>query len=72
MIVVSPSYSGDLSRYFAWDYRVLKTFARHYSTGEIIPEKLVKSMQGARKMFAATELQRQVYISKTKINLQFL
>lgn len=29
-------------------------------------------MQGARKMFAATELQRQVYISKTKINLQFL
>lgn len=49
------------SRYFAWDYRVLKTFARHYSTGEIIPEKLVESMQGARKMFAATELQRQVY-----------
>ncbi|KAK7854884.1 mitochondrial intermediate peptidase, partial [Quercus suber] len=37
------------------------TFARHYSTGEIIPEKLVKSMQGARKMFAATELQRQIF-----------
>lgn len=51
-------------RYFAWDYRVLKTFARHYSTGEIIPEKLVESMRGAKKMFAATELQRQVCFLK--------
>lgn len=49
-----------MPRYYAWDYRVLRTFARHYSTGEVIPEKLVESMQDARKMFAATELQRQV------------
>ncbi|XP_062153688.1 mitochondrial intermediate peptidase, mitochondrial isoform X2 [Alnus glutinosa] len=48
---------SNLFECFAWDYRVLRTFARHYSTGEIIPEKLVESMQGARKMFAATELQ---------------
>lgn len=47
-------------RYYAWDYRVLKTFAKHYSTGEIIPEKLVQSMQGAKNMFVATEMQRQV------------
>lgn len=52
---------SNLFEYFAWDYRVLRTFARHYSTGEIIPEKLVKSMQGARNMFAATELQRQIF-----------
>ncbi|XP_058205215.1 mitochondrial intermediate peptidase, mitochondrial [Rhododendron vialii] len=52
---------SNLFEYFAWDYRVLKTFARHYSTGEIIPEKLVESMRGAKKMFAATELQRQVF-----------
>lgn len=50
---------GD--RYYAWDYRVLKTFARHHSTGEEIPQKLVEAMQGAREMFAATDLQRQVY-----------
>ncbi|KAG2715928.1 hypothetical protein I3760_03G101800 [Carya illinoinensis] len=56
-------------RYFAWDYRVLRTFARHYSTGEIIPEKSVESMQGAKKMFAATELQLQVYTSNV-INQQ--
>ncbi|KAA8539812.1 hypothetical protein F0562_026504 [Nyssa sinensis] len=52
---------SNLFEYYAWDYRVLKTFARHYSTGEIIPEKLVESMQGAKKMFAATELQRQIF-----------
>ncbi|XP_062153687.1 mitochondrial intermediate peptidase, mitochondrial isoform X1 [Alnus glutinosa] len=52
---------SNLFECFAWDYRVLRTFARHYSTGEIIPEKLVESMQGARKMFAATELQRQIF-----------
>lgn len=48
-------------RYYAWDYRVLKKFARHCSTGEEIPQKLVKSMQGARDMFAATDLQRQIF-----------
>lgn len=52
---------GVLHRYYAWDYRVLRRFAKHYSTGEVIPEELVKSLQGARDMFAATELQRQVY-----------
>ncbi|KAF5743591.1 mitochondrial intermediate peptidase mitochondrial isoform X4 [Tripterygium wilfordii] len=51
----------ELLMYYAWDYRVLKRFGRHYSTGEIIPEKLVKSMLGARDMFAATELQRQIF-----------
>ncbi|GAB4825974.1 Mitochondrial intermediate peptidase [Ancistrocladus abbreviatus] len=52
---------SNLFEYYAWDYRVLKTFAKHYSTGEIIPEKLVESMRGAKSMFAATELQRQVF-----------
>ncbi|KAG6721273.1 hypothetical protein I3842_03G104700 [Carya illinoinensis] len=60
---------SNLFEYFAWDYRVLRTFARHYSTGEIIPEKSVESMQGAKKMFAATELQLQVYTSNV-INQQ--
>ncbi|KAJ7949611.1 Mitochondrial intermediate peptidase, mitochondrial [Quillaja saponaria] len=52
---------SNLFEYYAWDYRVLRTFARHYSTGEVIPQKLVESMQGARKMFSATELQRQIF-----------
>lgn len=49
------------NRYYAWDFRVLKTFARHYSSGDVIPKALVDSMRGAKKMFSATELQRQVY-----------
>ncbi|XP_027930316.1 mitochondrial intermediate peptidase, mitochondrial isoform X2 [Vigna unguiculata] len=52
---------SNLFEYYAWDYRVLRKFARHYSTGEEIPQKLVESMQGARDMFAATELQRQIF-----------
>ncbi|XP_020232734.1 mitochondrial intermediate peptidase, mitochondrial isoform X2 [Cajanus cajan] len=52
---------SNLFEYYAWDHRVLKKFARHYSTGEEIPPKLVESMKGARDMFAATELQRQIF-----------
>lgn len=48
-------------RYYAWDYRFLRKFARHCSSGEEIPQKLVELMQGAKKMFAATDLQRQVF-----------
>ncbi|XP_049363553.1 mitochondrial intermediate peptidase, mitochondrial [Solanum verrucosum] len=51
---------SNLFESYAWDYRVLKTFAKHYSTGDIIPKELVESMVGAKKMFAATELQRQI------------
>lgn len=51
-----------LVRHYAWDYRVLRTFARHCTTGEVIPEKLVEAMNSARNMFAATEMQRQVQV----------
>ncbi|KAL8217979.1 hypothetical protein R6Q57_021352 [Mikania cordata] len=57
-IAETPS---NLFEYYAWDYRVLKKFAKHYSTGDIIPEKLVTSMQGSKKMFAAMELQQQIF-----------
>ncbi|WRX17353.1 Peptidase M3A/M3B catalytic domain - like 3 [Theobroma cacao] len=56
-------YFHNASRYYARDYRVLRKFARHYSTGEVIPEKLVKSLNRARDMFAATELQRQIFFA---------
>lgn len=55
------SWSPWSLRYYAWDYRVLRTFARHDTTGDVIPEKLVEALNGARNMFAATEFQRQVY-----------
>ncbi|KAL3645220.1 Mitochondrial intermediate peptidase [Castilleja foliolosa] len=52
---------SNLFEYYAWDYRFLKTFAKHHLTGDPIPENLVKSLVGAKNMFAATELQRQVF-----------
>ncbi|XP_027103929.1 mitochondrial intermediate peptidase, mitochondrial-like isoform X2 [Coffea arabica] len=52
---------SNLFQYYAWDFRILKTFARHYSTGDVIPEDLVKSMRGAKDMFSGTELQRQIF-----------
>ncbi|KAI3517585.1 hypothetical protein L1887_16800 [Cichorium endivia] len=52
---------SNLFEYYAWDYRVLKKFARHYSTGDSIPEKLVDSMVGAKKMFVGMELQQQIF-----------
>ncbi|KAK7322431.1 hypothetical protein VNO77_25810 [Canavalia gladiata] len=52
---------SHLFEYYVWDYRFLKKFARHCSTGEEIPLKLVESLQGNRDMFAATEMQRQIF-----------
>ncbi|KAL4574877.1 hypothetical protein LXL04_021717 [Taraxacum kok-saghyz] len=52
---------SNLFEYYAWDYRVLKEFARHYSSGDSIPEKLVESIVGAKKMFAGMELQQQIF-----------
>ncbi|KAJ0971041.1 hypothetical protein J5N97_019000 [Dioscorea zingiberensis] len=60
---------SNLFEYYAWDYRVLKTFARHSLTGDVIPEKLVAAMNGARNMFAATELQRQIFYSMIDLTL---
>ncbi|KAJ7567508.1 hypothetical protein O6H91_02G150900 [Diphasiastrum complanatum] len=54
---------SNLFEYFAWDYRVLKHFAKHHTSGEVIPKKLVESMNNAKKLLAATELQRQVLYS---------
>ncbi|KAL2654121.1 hypothetical protein R1flu_022249 [Riccia fluitans] len=51
---------SQLFEYYAWDYRVLSKFAKHYQTGDPIPQKMVASMNNAKRMLAATEIQRQV------------
>ncbi|XP_077235756.1 zincin-like metalloproteases family protein isoform X2 [Tasmannia lanceolata] len=63
MVLDLAETPAHLFEYYAWDYRVLQTFARHYLTGDVIPEKLVESMNGAKSMFAATDLQRQIFYS---------
>jgi len=58
-----------LSICYAWDYRVLKTFALDETTGDAIPEKLVKALNASRNMFPATELQRQIFYSIMDLTL---
>ncbi|OQU76928.1 probable mitochondrial intermediate peptidase, mitochondrial isoform X2 [Sorghum bicolor] len=60
---------SNLFEYYAWDYRVLKTFALDETTGDAIPEKLVKALNASRNMFPATELQRQIFYSIMDLTL---
>ncbi|KAK1273304.1 hypothetical protein QJS04_geneDACA012347 [Acorus gramineus] len=63
MVLDLAETPSNLFEYYVWDYRVLKTFAKHHSAGDVIPKKLVEAMNGAKSMFAATELQRQIFYS---------
>ena len=49
-----------LMEYFASDPRVLRSFARHYKTGEQIPVDYVNTLVKSKAVFAASELQSQV------------
>lgn len=46
---------------WVWDADVLRTFARHYKTGEPIPEELVKGMVAAKNLGSGLEAEHQFY-----------
>ncbi|KAK7075656.1 hypothetical protein SK128_015080 [Halocaridina rubra] len=52
-----------LMEFFAMDTRVLRTFARHYKTGEPIPSELLERLVGSKSVFAASEMQLQTFYS---------
>lgn len=52
-----------LMEYFASDPRVLKMFAKHYSTGDPIPADLLSAWIGSRKVFNAADTQLQTFYS---------
>jgi len=52
-----------LMEYFAGDARVLCRFARHWQTGETIPEDDLRRLLESRRSFAASEVQQQVFYS---------
>ena len=49
-----------LMEFFAWDPRVLRTFAHHYKTGQSLPDEVAVRLCQGRTMFGALEMQRQV------------
>uniref|UniRef100_A0A8C1WXE4 Mitochondrial intermediate peptidase n=1 Tax=Cyprinus carpio TaxID=7962 RepID=A0A8C1WXE4_CYPCA len=50
-----------LMEYFASDYRVLSQFARHYQTGEPLPENLVSRLCESKRVCSAADTQLQIF-----------
>lgn len=58
--VETPSH---LFEYFAWDYRFVSKFARHYETHEPIPQEMMTGLKQSKNMFAAMDTQTQCLYS---------
>ncbi|KAM9734019.1 mitochondrial intermediate peptidase-like [Menidia menidia] len=50
-----------LMEYFATDYRVISQFARHYETGQPLPESMVARLCESKKVCGAADTQLQVF-----------
>ncbi len=46
---------------WVWNKEVLKTFARHYKTGEPLPDELIEAMIKAKNVGSGLRAERQVY-----------
>jgi len=45
-----------------WDPTVLKTFAKHYKTGEVLPDAMLNGMRAARTLGSGIETQGQLFL----------
>ncbi|XP_056297049.1 mitochondrial intermediate peptidase-like isoform X1 [Pseudoliparis swirei] len=50
-----------LMEYFATDYRVIGKFARHYETGQSLPENMVARLCESKKVCGAADTQMQIF-----------
>uniref|UniRef100_A0A3Q2ZBY4 Mitochondrial intermediate peptidase n=1 Tax=Kryptolebias marmoratus TaxID=37003 RepID=A0A3Q2ZBY4_KRYMA len=50
-----------LMEYFATDYRVLSQFARHYESGQPLPESMVARLCESKKVCGAADTQLQIF-----------
>lgn len=49
---------------WVWSPTVLKTFAKHYKTGETIPDDLIKSMVAARTLGSGIDTMGQIFLGQ--------
>ena len=47
---------------WVWDADVLRTFAKHYETGAVLPDDLLSGMLAARNLGSGMDAQGQVYL----------
>jgi Zn-dependent oligopeptidase len=47
---------------WTWEYESLKLFAKHYKTGEVLPEALFKKMKATQRVGVAIQYIRQAYL----------
>ena len=55
-----PDFGEAMSQIFEnwiWDYDILKTFAVHYDTGEVLPEETFRSMLDAKNLISGLSAQ---------------
>ncbi|MGE0479250.1 MAG: M3 family metallopeptidase [Phycisphaerae bacterium] len=52
---------------WVWNADVLKTFARHYQTGEPLPDELLAGMLRARNLGSGLDAERQIYYGTTDL-----
>lgn len=50
-------------RFFFVFFKILRKFAKHFQTGEPMPEALIQKLCASKHVFAASELQVQVFYS---------
>ena len=60
---------SQLMENWAWDYQTLKLFAKHYQTGEVLPEQLFEKMDAAKNWGAGMLYQQQIFYGMYDLTL---
>ncbi len=60
---------GSVFGNFAWEYDVIKKFARHYKSGKLLPEEDFKRLKTTKNVGAGTETNNQVLFSAIDLTL---